>query len=60
MKFINKSDRPWGAYYVIHDENNYKLKKIYVKPGERLSYQYHKIPRFEASPDAIVQTICNI
>lgn len=42
MKFINKSDRPWGVYYVIHDENNYKLKKIYVRSGERLSYQYHK------------------
>lgn len=41
MKFINKSDRPWGVYYVIHDENNYKLKKIYVRSGERLSYQYH-------------------
>ena len=43
MKFINKSDRPWGAYYVIHDEKNYKLKKIHVKPGERLSYQYHNL-----------------
>ena len=34
MKFINKSDRPWGAYYVIHDEKNYKLKK-------KLVFQYH-------------------
>jgi mannose-6-phosphate isomerase len=26
---------------VIHNENNYKLKRIEVDPGGRLSYQYH-------------------
>jgi mannose-6-phosphate isomerase len=34
-------DRPWGRYYVIHDEPNYKLKRIEVFPGGSLSYQYH-------------------
>lgn len=34
-------DRPWGRYYVIHDEPNYKLKRIEVSPGGSLSYQYH-------------------
>jgi mannose-6-phosphate isomerase len=34
-------DRPWGRFYVIHDEPNYKLKRIEVSPGGSLSYQYH-------------------
>lgn len=34
-------ERPWGKYYVLEDEKNYKLKRIEVKPGHRLSYQYH-------------------
>jgi len=41
MKYIDKQDRPWGKYYVIHDEKNYKLKRIEVLPGGRLSYQFH-------------------
>ncbi len=42
MKYIEKEERPWGRYYVIHDEQNYKVKRIEVEPGQRLSYQYHK------------------
>ena len=34
-------ERPWGKYYVLADEPNYKLKRIEVNPGQRLSYQYH-------------------
>ena len=33
--------RPWGRFLVIHDEPTYKLKRIEVEPGGRLSYQYH-------------------
>ena len=33
--------RPWGCFLVIHDEPTYKLKRIEVDPGKRLSYQYH-------------------
>jgi mannose-6-phosphate isomerase len=33
--------RPWGCYYVIHDEPTYKLKRIEVLPKGSLSYQYH-------------------
>ena len=33
--------RPWGRFYVIHDEPLYKLKRIEVDPGQRISYQYH-------------------
>ena len=41
MKSIEKEERPWGRFFVIHDEPNYKLKRIEVDPGKRLSYQYH-------------------
>tara|TARA_B100001057_G_scaffold59679_3_gene52905 strand:- start:9928 stop:10278 length:351 start_codon:yes stop_codon:yes gene_type:complete len=41
MISIEKEERPWGRFFVIHNENNYKLKRIEVDPGGRLSYQYH-------------------
>lgn len=33
--------RPWGTYEVLLDHNNYKIKRIVVKPGKRLSLQKH-------------------
>ena len=39
---IEKEERPWGRFFVIHDEKKYKLKRIEVDSGGRLSYQYHK------------------
>jgi mannose-1-phosphate guanylyltransferase/mannose-6-phosphate isomerase len=33
--------RPWGSYTVLESGPGYKIKKIVVKPGERLSLQYH-------------------
>jgi mannose-6-phosphate isomerase len=33
--------RPWGRFLVIHDQPTYKLKRIEVDPGKRLSYQFH-------------------
>lgn len=39
---IEVGDRPWGKYYVLEDEENYKLKRIEVEPHHRLSYQYHQ------------------
>ena len=41
MKKLEIQERPWGKYIVITDESNYKLKRIEVDPGGRLSYQYH-------------------
>lgn len=41
MISIDSEERPWGRFYVIHDEPYYKLKRIEVDPGGRLSYQYH-------------------
>ena len=41
MNYLEKEERPWGRYFVLQDETNYKLKRIEVEPGQRLSYQYH-------------------
>lgn len=36
-----KSCPPWGKWEVILDEPDYKVKRITVLPGKRLSYQKH-------------------
>jgi len=41
MKHRIQEYRPWGKYEILHEEENCKVKKITVKPGGRLSYQYH-------------------
>lgn len=33
--------RPWGSYTVLTEGNGYKVKRIMVRPGERLSLQMH-------------------
>lgn len=33
--------RPWGTYTVLEDTAGYKIKRIVVKPGKRLSLQKH-------------------
>jgi len=33
--------RPWGSYTVLEEGPNYKVKRIDVLPGKRLSYQKH-------------------
>ena len=35
-------ERPWGTFEILLDEPYTKVKKITVKPGQRLSYQYHQ------------------
>ena len=42
MISIESEERPWGRFYVLHDQPNYKIKRIEVESGQRLSYQYHK------------------
>lgn len=37
----NTVHRPWGTYSVLEDKPGYKIKKIMVKPGKRLSLQKH-------------------
>jgi mannose-6-phosphate isomerase len=33
--------RPWGTFQVLDEGPTYKVKRIQVLPGQRLSYQYH-------------------
>lgn len=33
--------RPWGMYTILDESNGYKVKRIVVKPGKRLSLQKH-------------------
>jgi len=33
--------RPWGTYTVLEEANRYKIKRLVVKPGGRLSLQKH-------------------
>ncbi len=34
-------ERPWGTYTVLDEGPGYKVKRIEVLPGKRLSYQKH-------------------
>jgi mannose-1-phosphate guanylyltransferase/mannose-6-phosphate isomerase len=36
-----ESARPWGIYKVICEEERFKVKRIVINPGKRLSLQYH-------------------
>jgi mannose-1-phosphate guanylyltransferase len=33
--------RPWGAYTILEEGSNFKIKRIVVKPGQSLSLQMH-------------------
>jgi mannose-6-phosphate isomerase len=33
--------RPWGSFLVLDEGDDYKVKRIEVLPGKRLSYQRH-------------------
>lgn len=33
--------RPWGSFTILDEGDNYKVKRIEVLPGMRLSYQRH-------------------
>lgn len=35
-------ERPWGSYTVLEDAANFKVKRMFVAPGMRLSYQRHE------------------
>jgi len=37
----DESIRPWGHYDILLDTEYCKVKRIVVKPQQRLSYQYH-------------------
>lgn len=38
---LEYDERPWGNYTVLDDNQHFKVKRIEVLPGKRLSYQKH-------------------
>jgi mannose-6-phosphate isomerase len=34
-------ERPWGSFTVLDEAEGYKVKRLEVLPGKRLSYQKH-------------------
>lgn len=40
-KIHTTAHRPWGSYTVLESEEGYKIKRIEVKPGKKLSLQKH-------------------
>lgn len=39
---MDSETRPWGSWHVIDEGDGYKIKRIHVTPGCRLSYQTHR------------------
>ena len=39
---MERGDRPWGYYLVLHEDTGYKVKQFVVKPGSRMSLQRHR------------------
>ena len=38
---LDSADRPWGSWHVLDEQDGFKVKRIHVAPGARLSYQTH-------------------
>ncbi|MCJ7636437.1 MAG: phosphomannose isomerase type II C-terminal cupin domain, partial [Nitrososphaeraceae archaeon] len=36
-----KQERPWGSYVVLEEDKDYKIKKVIIQPGQKLSLQLH-------------------
>ena len=41
MKKTEQGSPPWGKWIVLDEGKDYKVKRIEVYPGKRLSYQKH-------------------
>ena len=42
LKEHTRVSRPWGWYEIVDEGLNFKVKRIQVNPGAKLSYQSHK------------------
>ncbi len=40
---LDADDRPWGRWEEYLNEDGYRVKRIIVHPGQRLSLQRHKL-----------------
>ncbi|GFE59002.1 phosphomannose isomerase type II C-terminal cupin domain [Geobacter sp. AOG1] len=38
---LERGERPWGTYTVLEENKSYKIKRIEVLSGQRLSLQMH-------------------
>ncbi len=36
-----KSNRPWGSFINLDQGNGYKVKKLHILPGQKISLQKH-------------------
>ena len=45
MNYIYSEKRPWGEFHVLDEQPGFKVKRIRVNPGARLSLQSHKHSR---------------
>ena len=41
IKINYKEDRPWGSFENLLDEDYCKVKRLIIKPKQRISYQLH-------------------
>ncbi|MBX7219158.1 MAG: phosphomannose isomerase type II C-terminal cupin domain [Blastocatellia bacterium] len=41
MREVEYEERPWGNYTVLDEGEGFKVKRIEVLPGKRMSYQKH-------------------
>ncbi len=46
MNYITEEEfkdgiRPWGRFITLEDGDTYRVKRVEVLPGRRMSYQYH-------------------
>lgn len=37
-----RAERPWGSWWVLDEGEEYKVKRILVRPNSQLSYQSHR------------------
>ena len=42
MNWLDADDRPWGRWEEYLNEDGYRVKRIIVHPGQRLSLQKHE------------------
>ena len=42
MMFVRR-ERPWGWYETIVEDDNYKVKRLFIAPDQSLSFQYHNL-----------------
>jgi mannose-6-phosphate isomerase len=39
---IEHEDRPWGSFFTLEEGPGYKVKRLVIQPGHRLSLQKHR------------------